>query len=225
MPTLILKFKENILTEHTIEKGRSITIGRTDDNNITIENLAVSAHHAKIDYVGGNFLLTDLNSKNGSFVNDRQVTSHWLEDGDVLTIGKHTLVYKDEAETTAEAKTKDTMDQTMAMDTEKYRDMKAKSMQKDAILTYLAGGEGELDLGSGLIKIGKDPSSDIVTSGLLVGQTSATVSRRPEGFFLSFAGGFAKPKVNAIAVKESIKLNEFDTIEIGSVKLQFTYKK
>ncbi len=67
MPTLTLKFKDNKLGEYPIEQGRSLTIGRKESNDISIENLAVSGHHAKVDAVGEEYLVTDLKSKNGSF--------------------------------------------------------------------------------------------------------------------------------------------------------------
>ena len=231
MPTITLKFKENVLAEYPLEKDQSITIGRRADNQITIENLAVSGHHAKIDSVGDDYLLTDLQSKNGSFVNDQNVTSHWLKHEDIITIGKHTLVFSHEEGAAQAGSGAKSMDQTMVMDTEKYRSMLAKSgapeaarvLEKtpEAMLSFLSGGEGEIELAKKLIKIGKNAASDIVASGLMVGQTAATISKRPNGY----VGGMAKPKVNDKAVKESVQLKEFDTIEIGSVKLQFVFKK
>ena len=82
MPTLTLTFKDNTIATYRIEEGQSITIGRKESNNVPIENLAVSGHHAKIDSVGEGYLMTDLQSKNGSFVNKELVSSHWLKDGD-----------------------------------------------------------------------------------------------------------------------------------------------
>ena len=93
MPILTLKFKKNKIAEHPMQKGRSITIGRRSNNDIVLENTAVSGHHAKIDAIGDGFVLTDLQSKNGCFVNEQLVTSHWLKHGDVVNIGKHTLVF------------------------------------------------------------------------------------------------------------------------------------
>ncbi|MBW1837455.1 MAG: FHA domain-containing protein, partial [Deltaproteobacteria bacterium] len=120
MPTLTLKFKENTIDEYRLEEGKSLTIGRVENNDVVIENLAVSGHHAKIDQVGDGFLLTDLHSKNGSFVNDQLVQSHWLKDGDKIVIGKHTLVfgYAEGEEQPDDAATG--MDQTMVMDTDEY---------------------------------------------------------------------------------------------------------
>lgn len=234
MPTITLKFKENTISEYMLEAGQSMTIGRRDENDITIENLAVSSHHVKIDSVGDGYLLTDLKSKNGTFVNDQQVTSHWLKHGDTVTVGKHTLVFNHEEAAAGADGSGGNMDQTMVMDTEKYRSLLSKSASQDAtrvldrapdaILSYLAGGEGEVELTKKLIKVGKDTASDIVVGGFMVGQTAFTISRRPNGYFLNFVGGMSKPKVNNTSVKESVKLKEFDTIELGSVKLQFVFK-
>lgn len=235
MPTVTLKFKDNVLGEYKVQQGQSLTIGRKESNNISIENLAVSGHHAKIDQVGDGYLLTDLQSKNGSFVNKQLVQSHWLKHGDVIVIGKHTLVFTyDEGEAHADKETN--MDQTMVMDTDKYREMlnqasggsaeggEKKPSQNIGVLSYLGGGEGEIELTKKLVKIGKNPSNDIVVGGLMMGQTAATISQRPNGYSLSYVEGMTKPKVNGQQVKDSVMLNEFDNIEIGPVKLQFFFK-
>jgi pSer/pThr/pTyr-binding forkhead associated (FHA) protein len=236
MPTLTLKFKENTIEKYQLEKGKSLTIGRRDDNNIIIENLAVSGHHAKIDSVGDGFVLTDLQSKNGSFVNEQLVTSHWLKNADIISIGKHILVFDlVEGETQAEDPAGD-MDKTMVMDTSSYRNMLSKSTPDDApsqetaqkkqvgVLSYLAGGEGEYEITKKLIKIGKDTASDIIVSGFTVGKTAATISKRPNGYYLSYVGG-SKLKVNGEVVKDSKELKEFDVIEVGNSKLQFFTKE
>ena len=235
MPILTLKFKKNKIAEYPMQKGRSITIGRRNNNDIVIENLAVSGHHAKIDAIGDGFVLTDLQSKNGCFVNEQLVTSHWLKHGDIVNIGKHTLVfaYQDGEDRPEEFGAQ--ADQTIVMDTNQYRDMVNKAApppsdppekknQVIGVLSYLAGGEGEVTLTKKLTKIGKDGASDIVVSGMGVGQTAATISIRPNGFYLSHVGGFLKAKVNSEAVKDSIQLKEFDVIELGSTKLQFFTK-
>ncbi len=231
---MTLTFKDNTIATYRIGEGQSITIGRKESNDVPIENLAVSGHHAKIDSVGEGFLLTDLQSKNGSFVNKELVSSHWLKEGDNILIGKHTLIFTyDEGEEKPDEVTA-SMDQTMVMDTDKYRDMLAQAIPKAAeaeakepmgILSYLAGGEGEIKLVKKLTKIGKSDTSDIVVRGLTVGANAATISKRPQGYSLSYVGGMAKPKVNGATVKEAVTLKEFDEIEIGSVKLQFYTEK
>jgi len=64
----------------------------------------------------------------------------------------------------------------------------------------------------------------VVVKGFLVGKASATISQRPAGYYLSYITGFSKPKVNSKSVRQSVKLQEFDIIEIGSTKMQFVEK-
>ena len=239
MPKLTLKFKQNVITDHLLEKGKSITIGRRKNNDIIIENLAVSGHHAKIDPVGDGFVLTDLQSKNGCFVNEQLVTSHWLKHGDVINIGKHTLVFNYQQDEGRPADEKVLLDQTMVMDTKKHPAKAAKSAkakpkaddesktekQLNGVLAYLAGGDGEVLLAKRITKIGKDSAADIPVSGFGVGQTAATISMRPNGFYISHVGGLSKVKLNGEAVRDSVLLKEFDVIEVGSVKMQFFTKE
>jgi len=237
MPTLTLTFKDNTIATYSIKAGQSLTIGRKESNDIAIENLAVSGHHAKVDAVGEGFLLTDLQSKNGSFVNKELVQSHWLKHDDNILIGKHTLIftYDEDEEKPAAQVEMGKMDSTMVMDTDKYRDLLAQAVPKGeatatekepvGVLSYMAGGEGEIKLTKKLTKIGKSSTSDIVIGGLMMGATAATISQRPKGYSISYVGGMTKPKVNGATVKESVNLKDFDVIEIGSVKLQFVTEK
>lgn len=234
MPVITLKFGNNPLGDYPLEKGRSLTIGRRNNNDLVIDNLAVSGHHAKIDSVGNGFVLIDLQSKNGSFVNEQLITSHWLKSGDVINIGKHSVVFHfGEGEEIPED-SGDEIDKTMVMDTSKYRTMVKKckpSVPKPlgrknktktvGLLAYLKGGDGEFKIRSKLIKIGKHRSSDLVIKGLFVGRTAITISKRADGYYLSYVAGFIKPRVNEKKVKQSVILNDMDIIDIGSTKLQF----
>ena len=71
MPQITLKSKNKTLGDYQLQKGISLTIGRRKKNKVIINDMAVSGHHAKIDSVGDGFVLIDLQSKNGSFVNDQ----------------------------------------------------------------------------------------------------------------------------------------------------------
>ncbi|MGD8950773.1 MAG: FHA domain-containing protein [Desulfobacterales bacterium] len=235
MPMLTLKFKKNTIADYPLQKGKSVTIGRRTNNDIVVENLAVSGHHAKIDSIGDGFVLTDLQSKNGCFVNEQLVTSHWLKSGDIINIGKHTLVFSYNDNEVRPEEGDGQVDQTIVMDANLFRNMvsdppsqqspaAAENSQPLGVLSFLSGGDGEITLTKKLTKIGKDPSADIVVSGLGVGHTAATISMRPNGFHLSHVSGLFKAKVNGEAVKDTIQLKEFDIIELGSTKLQFFTK-
>jgi pSer/pThr/pTyr-binding forkhead associated (FHA) protein len=246
MPKISLKFKGNVLADYHLPQGCSLKIGRKGDNDVVIENLAVSGHHAKIDSVGDGFVFIDLKSKNGSFVNEALVTSHWLHDGDTINIGKHSLTFSYfESEIKPEV-TRSEMDKTMVMDTNEYRSMMKKSEPKSTVaaepvetevvehkkkhvrgyITYLVGGEGTLPLKHRLTKIGRSPSSDIVIRGWTIGKTAATISRTREGYFLNYVDGIKRPKLNNKKIsKKPHKLVDADVIVIGSTKLQFITQK
>lgn len=234
MPIVTLKFKEKSIAEYHVEAGKILTIGRKAENDVVIENLAVSGYHAKIDPIGEEFFLTDLQSKNGSFINEKKIISHRLAHGDVITIGKHDLVFAYEAGEAQPGDSEEELDQTMVMDTNQHRAMLEKGAAADvdpastenlaAALSFLAGGSGDIGISKKLFKIGKSPQNDLAVTGFLVGQTAATISQRPQGYFLSYVGGMAKPKVNGKAVKDTIRLQEFDIIEIGKSKLQLVFK-
>jgi pSer/pThr/pTyr-binding forkhead associated (FHA) protein len=232
MPSLTLGFKEKNLRRFRFKQGITVTIGRSGKNHIIIENLAVSNHHAQIDSVGDKYLLTDLKSKNGTFVNDKPISLHWLNHGDRITIGKHVLIFAF-MEDEEHIHIKDPfLRQTMVMDTDNNQDIMsqtistgtiARKAQNEAmgVLAYLNGGYGEIELNKKLVRIGTSPVSDIVISGLMIGKTSFIISKRKDGYYLSYVGGFSKPKVNGDVIKETIRLKEFDIIDIGAVKFQF----
>jgi pSer/pThr/pTyr-binding forkhead associated (FHA) protein len=123
MPKISLIFKNSVLADYHLPAGCSLKIGRKTDNDVVIENLAVSGHHAKIDAVGDGFIFIDLKSRNGSFVNKELVTSHWLHDGDTINIGKHALAfsYFDSEKQPKDEASK--LDKTMVIDTNEYRAM------------------------------------------------------------------------------------------------------
>ena len=193
MPKLTLKFKNKCIGDYQLQSGVSLTIGRRKNNDVVIDNLAVSGHHAKIDSVGDAFVLIDLQSKNGSFVNEQIINSHWLQPGDVISIGKHLLVFDYCEGEQVPPDESDRIEQTMVMDTSQYRSMMQKSQpdipkplirnhQEDAAgaLTFLAGGGGKVKLTSKITKLGKHPESDIVIKGMWVGQTAVTISKWPD---------------------------------------------
>ena len=95
MAKLILTLNENIVGEFPLNK-ECVTIGRKPDNDIQIDNLAVSGHHAQIITILNDSFLEDLNSTNGTYVNSKLIKKHALSDGDVISLGKHQLKYVNE---------------------------------------------------------------------------------------------------------------------------------
>jgi len=239
MLTLTLALNDKALGEYRFDTAKTVKIGRRNDNDVVINNLGVSGRHAQIEKNNTGFLLTDLDSTNGSFVNQESVTSKLLKQGDVITIGKHTLHFSYDEEDClpgieSDMPSGDIEDRTMVIDTEEYRSLLAKKEMVESLkkqdgvvgaLSYVAGGRGEVVLSKKMMTIGKAPGSDVVVRGFLVGKTAASISKRVDGYYLSYSGGWAKLRLNGKIIKNVVRLNEFDIIEIGSVKLQLISRR
>ncbi|MEL7297205.1 MAG: AAA family ATPase [Pseudomonadota bacterium] len=91
---LELREKDKRCDEFKLTHGR-IVIGRTEDNDITIDSKFVSRHHAQISTSEETSIIEDLNSTNGMFIGAKRLKKRRLKDGDVIALGNHTLIYKD----------------------------------------------------------------------------------------------------------------------------------
>ena len=245
MVTLTLIYGKKKLRKYALKKGEALTIGRKSTNNVTIDNVAVSGAHAEILYLDKGLLVTDLNSKNGTFVNRKKINAHWLQNHDKISICKHTLVISNlkPKQSDDEANPADPSlmgsglynDETMILDTNTQKSLMEQNRTKTRIklnkkkkslgvLIYLSGGKGKLELTNRILKIGKSDACDIVIKGFFIGKTMATIVKRPDGYYLSYYQGFSKPKVNNRPVSDTIKLKAHDKIKVGSSVLEFYFK-
>ena len=98
MARLILSLDNQVLAEYNMTKER-YTVGRLPDNDVRIDNPAVSGHHSLIINILNDSFLEDLNSTNGTYVNGKLIKKHALQHGDVITIGHHQLRFSDQQAT------------------------------------------------------------------------------------------------------------------------------
>jgi pSer/pThr/pTyr-binding forkhead associated (FHA) protein len=112
MARLILSLDSQTLAEYNMTKER-YTVGRLPDNDIRIDNAAVSGHHSLIINILNDSFLEDLNSTNGTYVNGKLIKKHALQHGDVITVGHHQLRYVDDQ---AEQAPEDEFEKTMVIE-------------------------------------------------------------------------------------------------------------
>jgi predicted component of type VI protein secretion system len=93
MPKLVLLFEGRVLKETAVSLTAPVTIGRLPDNAIVIDNSAVSSHHVRVAREGPQFMVEDLGSTNGTFVNGEKITKRALRHGDTILVGKHKLFF------------------------------------------------------------------------------------------------------------------------------------
>ena len=241
MPKLSLMFGNKIVREVPVG-GRPVTIGRAPDNDLSVDNLAVSNYHAKIYYEAGRMVVEDLDSLNGTFVNDLRIERATLHDGDKIHIGKHTIKVDtsgdaplpwDSGRKTAAPR----INETMVLDTKERRQMlqqaaaMGESMQfaaarvKVATLMVLGGNtdQKEYILTNKLTVIGKSAMATVKLKGWFKPQMAAQINQRDDGYYLG--PGDKVPNVNGKPIPGPSRLNDGDVIEVSGVKLNFIFRE
>lgn len=232
MPKFLLKFNTAVIKEIPIEKN-TLTIGRKSDNDIMIDNPAVSGHHCKVTLVGDNFIVEDLNSTNGTFVNQKKVIKSGLKHNDVIGIVKHALVFIDDrpsSEKTEVAGSSGMEEATMMIAAKQQRDMAstaaAAAQKKTAMIQVIKGivDQPEYELKGLSTYIGKSDRVQIKVKGSgLFGsapENAAMIAQRPDGYYL-IPIEEGSVTLNGKSVREKEILKDGDKIEVGGTTLLF----
>ena len=235
MAKLILSMDGLVLKEIPLVKERT-TIGRKPHNDIQIDNLAVSGEHAVIVTILNDSFLEDLGSTNGTLVNGNSVKKHFLQNNDVVELGKYKLKYLSEGGQQAVATAAD-FEKTMVLRPAAMRaaaqqaggampqagaaaaPVAAPAPQRAAqplgAIQILSGGNAgkELELSKPLTTLGKP------------GVQVAVLTRRPQGYFITSVEGTSHPTVNGQVIGTAPHpLKDHDLIEIAGVKMEFFIK-
>ena len=229
MATLLLQFKDALLEKFVLNTN-TLSIGRDPQNDIVIDNLAVSRYHAKISRNEYGYVVEDLQSGNGTFVNDEHVHKQVLRNRDTILIGKHTLVFINEEKPSLveddEDKALSLAEETFILPSKHRAAWMTDNDNCEGSLTILSGRETRkhLPLTKQTTIGGKSAKADIKLRGLFVGSIAFIISRTPTGFSISHSEGKRRPRVNGRAIKGQQPLRDGDTITIGLTRLQFHEK-
>ena len=230
MARLILSLDGTVLAEYNMNKER-YTIGRLPDNDIRIDNPAVSGHHSLIINILNDSFLEDLNSTNGTYVNGKLIKKHALQHGDVITAGHHQLRFVEDDEAQQDEFEKTMVIQPSARPVERIRAAVSDSTTtntgprralgngtpaiKKAKLQVLSGAFAgrELELTKALTTLGRP------------GVQVAAITRRAEGYFIVHVdseGDENFPLVNGAKIgAQARKLSDNDVIQLAGVKMGF----
>lgn len=202
MAKLILRFNEHVLDQFELAQGDT-TIGRRPGNDIVIDNLAVSNNHASVHTIGPDSFIQDLDSTNGTFVNNKRIAKHHLVHGDIVLIGKHLLVYDNE-----QARGQGDANTTV------MHKPAPKGPQGAALLILSGPSSGKrIDLTTSVTQLGK------------TGKPAGTITQTPQGYVLRPATTGEIARLNAKAVRaEGDELRNGDIIEVADTRMQFYLK-
>lgn len=228
MAKFILKFNNEVVDHIEITQG-DMKIGRKPGSEIVLDNLAVSGTHANIFTIGDDSFVQDLDSTNGTFVNHKKVAKHHLRNGDIVTIGKHSLIFVNEMsaqqDTEDFAKTVvinpgsmsggDVPRPNMAETVETRLPPMKKAERTGAIFVLSGANSGKrIELKKSITSLGK------------VGKRSGVIKKTGSGYRLEVpSDAVDTPTLNGKPVPPTgTDLRNGDIIEIGGARLQFYLK-
>ncbi len=237
MARLVLTLDGQVMAEYNMNKER-YTVGRLPDNDIRIDNPAVSGHHSLIINILNDSFLEDLNSTNGTYVNGKLIKKHALQHGDVITVGHHQLRFVEDDDAQQDEFERTMVIQPSQRPFEKIQDARAKAEQaqpssgttsqvralpegaqekalKKARLQVLSGAFAgrELELSKALTTLGRP------------GVQVAAITRRSDGFYIVHVEADRPdnyPLVNGTPIgAQARRLVDNDVIQLAGVKMGF----
>jgi len=225
MPEIIVKYEDKVI-ERVVSEKKRISIGRTADNDIVLDNRGVSRKHAQIEFNDNAAVIMDNESLNGTFVNSRKVGEEILRDEDVITIGKYALVYRTEVQRDDSGAH---MDGTMVLKTKKQKEMIKRDQYEKELVKQMGGsvlmGEentdfSEYQIDHNVTTIGKAKFVHVHVRGFMLSGIQAKIVKESEQFTLVNLGRKGKTKVNGESVSRQ-NLKNGDLIQVG--KSVFTF--
>ncbi len=250
MGKLVLSLNGAVQGEFQLNRER-MTVGRKPDNDIQIDNLAVSGKHALVITILDDSFLEDLGSTNGTYVNGKLIKKHALRDGDVVGIGKHELKYVNEHATADDEEFEKTM--IIRPGSASAAVAAAKAAEDAGVAAHQAAAASAppvrpavsvnapvasaappsgMPLGRLQVLNGPIAGKELELSKALItlgkpGVQVAVISRRPQGYFLTHIEGDGKsnnyPIVNGTAIgPQAYAMKSGDIIELAGIKMEFT---
>jgi len=242
MLRLVLKFQDSVLQEIPLDE-KEVSIGRSPDNGLVIDNPAVSHYHARVFHEEGRMMIEDFGSMNGTFVNGQRVKMVSLGSGDSVLIGKHTILIRESLEHPSYPQQREPkpaapkINETVMLDTKERRDFLEKvaavgepsqiapGRLKLATLVVRKGrtDRDEYALTDKLTVIGKSAMATVKLKGWFAPKAAAQINRREDHSY--YVGAADKiPTVNGQPITRPAKLSSGDRIEVAGVELEFVYR-
>ncbi len=216
MPKMIVSIDEVVIKEVQLTKDKT-TLGRRPYNDIVIDNLAVSGEHAVLQMTGGDVLLEDLNSTNGTYLNGKAIKKQQLQNGDSIEIGKYKIKFVGDGAA-------DNFDKTMVVKAQPPAPPAARPIAPQSTGESIAHGalHASIKVLSGAASGREVPLTKVVTTIGKPGVAVAAITRRHQGYVVHHVEGAGNPTLNGTPIKaEPVSLKNGDLIELAGTQMQF----
>jgi hypothetical protein len=210
MGKLVIKFQGKVIGEANLKLGDT-TIGRKPTSDVVLDDTLVSGEHAIITTVGMKSTIEDVGSKNGTFIENKQIKRHELKHGETIIVGGHALIYRDD----------------FSLDAPAFGKPAAPAATRPATPAHNVTTE-IVSFAELRITEGKDAGKrlplikDTVTLDN-PGKSPARISRSAHGYVLEGQIGPGEPRLNGKPIPAGGQLLETgDIIEVTGAKYQFS---
>lgn len=208
MGKLVIRFEGKLVGEVSLKLGDT-KIGRKAGCDIVLEDALVSGEHAVIKTVGMKSSIQDLDSTNGTFIEDKRVKQHPLRHGETIVIGGHSLIYRDDVNLDAPAFGKRPVPSSLQASDQNVT-------TEIVNFSYLVAGDGR----------DKSKNVPLIKNEMIIGNPgkgSARITRTTDGYLLEAAMGPGEPMLNGRPVPPGGQIMENDDIlEVLGIKYKFT---
>lgn len=230
MPVWTVKLNDKIVKQFSIDNGERKIIGRGGESDVVLDNTAISREHTALILKNDTYYLEDLGSLNGTMVNGRKIDALvQLFEGDTIEIGKfYLLPAGTEKKATQEPQSTsfDYGDETVFVRPKKSPAHPSSKPEEKPVHRLLVvqgtASPREIPLDRrNSIKVGTDPSSDLLVTGFLVARAQCYVIKRDEHFYIVPQRSWVGTRLNGFKVRREHLLRKGDLIEIKKVQILF----
>ncbi len=232
MTEWIISLNEKVIKRFNIKEGWKLTIGRGTDADVIVDNTAISREHTSLELKDGLYILSDLGSLNGTFVNGKKVKrTEYVTQDDDIKLGKFKLSIAQGSESEQEISSSfgahpDTEDKTIIVSAKQLAGMAKDSGRKkpENYLLLMQGNATPAKIslkGKSSIKIGKAPSCDMSLSGFFIANAQFYIVRHENKYKIIPQRSWAKTFVNGTKIKDEQLLSKGDIIQVRSTKIRF----
>jgi pSer/pThr/pTyr-binding forkhead associated (FHA) protein len=216
MAKIIVSLDDNLIKVIPLNKDR-MTLGRRPYNDIVVDNLAVSGEHAALQVIGNEYFIEDLNSTNGTYINEQKVKRQILKNGDSIEIGKYAIKYVKDG---ANQQSTELISGDLALD-----DSGGASVEDKKPLfehTKFAEAYVAIKILSGA-STGKElPLVKIVTTIGKPGEAVIAITKRPKSYMVAHVEGATRPSLNGVSFGiDAVPLKNGDLFELAGTAMQF----
>jgi pSer/pThr/pTyr-binding forkhead associated (FHA) protein len=202
--------------EELLLNRQELTIGRALDNDLILNDAAVSLHHARIAKIQDLFYIEDLGSTNNTFVNEQRTDEQPLTPGDQIRIGDQVLIFEQAAADTADVLA-EPLDETVVLT------QRQSTVGPKATLLVVEGrtDRTQYQLSGPVAVIGNDAHATVKLRGWFAPRVAAQFNQHPSGYAIQPGPNQKELRVNGQSVETAVVLTDGDVIEVAGVKLSF----